>query len=65
VTTSSFIPIDSCLHVFIDDAFHEGGGGEVIDLPPAELATLPQIAKVGGTHPGPSCFGVFSCEYHQ
>jgi hypothetical protein len=47
VTTSSFIPIDSCLHVFIDDAFHEGGGGEVIDLPPAELATLPQIAKVG------------------
>ncbi len=49
MTTSSFIPIDSCLHVFIDDAFHEGGGGEVIDLPPAELATLPQIAKVGGT----------------
>jgi hypothetical protein len=47
VTTSSFIPIDSCLCVFIDDAFHEGGGGEVIDLPPAELATLPQIAKVG------------------
>lgn len=47
MTTSSFIPIDSCLHVFIDDAFHEGGGGEVIDLPPAELATLPQIAKVG------------------
>jgi protein phosphatase-4 regulatory subunit 3 len=48
VTTSSFIPIDSCLHVFIDDAFHEGGGGEVIDLPPAELATLPQIAKTIG-----------------
>jgi protein phosphatase-4 regulatory subunit 3 len=48
VTTSSFIPIDSCLCVFIDDAFHEGGGGEVIDLPPAELATLPQIAKTIG-----------------
>ncbi|KAH9557826.1 hypothetical protein CY35_07G105100 [Sphagnum magellanicum] len=31
-----------------DDAFHEGGGGEVIDLPPAELATLPQIAKTIG-----------------
>ncbi|CAM6010193.1 unnamed protein product [Sphagnum balticum] len=31
-----------------NDAFHEGGGGEVIDLPPAELATLPQIAKTIG-----------------
>jgi hypothetical protein len=30
-----------------DDAFHEGGGSEVINLPPAELAALPQIVKVG------------------
>jgi hypothetical protein len=59
VTTSSFIPIDSCLHVFIDDAFHEGGGGEVIDLPPAELATLPQIAKVGAHPPRSILFWSF------
>jgi hypothetical protein len=30
-----------------DDAFHEGGGSEVINLPLAELAALPQIVKVG------------------
>jgi protein phosphatase-4 regulatory subunit 3 len=31
-----------------DDAFHEGGGSEVINLPPAELAALPQIVKTIG-----------------
>jgi hypothetical protein len=30
-----------------DDAFHEGGGSEVINLPPAEIAALSQIVKVG------------------
>nr|XP_024370707.1 serine/threonine-protein phosphatase 4 regulatory subunit 3-like isoform X2 [Physcomitrium patens] len=28
-----------------DDAFREGGGGEVLELPPVELSTLPLIAK--------------------
>lgn len=29
-----------------DDAFREGGGTEVLELPPVELSTLPLIAKV-------------------
>ncbi|KAG0581095.1 hypothetical protein KC19_4G224600 [Ceratodon purpureus] len=28
-----------------DDAFREGGGGEILELPPVELSTLPLIAK--------------------
>lgn len=29
-----------------DDAFREGGGSELLELPPVEMSTLPLIAKV-------------------
>ena len=38
---------------FLTSKSFEGGGSEAFELPPIELATLPQIAKV--------CFKQFSC----
>ncbi len=32
---------------------------------PSRACNTSSDCKGGDTHPGPSCFGVFSCEYHQ